>query len=131
MSAAQGSALSQTVSIAKALGDETRLRIMALLEEQELCACQIIEVFELANSTISRHLSVLKQAGLLQSRKSGRWIYYAWAQEDSEILHSTQNWLSEIIPKDAQIQQDRQQIAEILKMNPEDLCRIQNGKDCC
>lgn len=131
MLAVQDSLLSQTVGMAKALGDETRLRIMAMLEKQELCACQIIEVFELANSTISRHLSVLKQAGLLQSRKSGRWIYYAWSQGDSEALKSTQNWLSKTVHNDPQIQADRQRIAEILKIDPEELCRMQNGKNCC
>lgn len=131
MLAAQDSALSQMTSMARALGDETRLRIMAMLEGQELCACQIIEVFSLANSTISRHLAVLKQAGLLQSRKSGRWIYYRWVQEVSDAQQSTQNWLSEIVAKDAQIQQDRARITEILKIDPEELCRLQNGKDCC
>lgn len=131
MLAAQDSALSQMTSMARALGDETRLRIMAMLEGQELCACQIIEVFSLANSTISRHLAVLKQAGLLQSRKSGRWIYYRWVQEASDAQQSTQNWLSEIVAKDPQIQQDRARITEILKIDPEELCRIQNGKDCC
>lgn len=131
MFAVQNSLLSQTVNMAKALGDETRLRIMAMLEAQELCACQIIEVFELANSTISRHLTVLKQAGLLQSRKSGRWIYYAWAQGDSEALKYTQKWLSETVYKDPQIQADRLRIADILKIDPEELCRLQNGKDCC
>ena len=129
--AAQDNSLLQAVSIAKALGDETRLRIMAMLEPQELCACQIIEVFDLANSTISRHLSVLKQAGLLQSRKSGRWIYYFWPKAPSPALQSTQRWLSAMIHHDLQIQQDRQHMIEILKIDPEALCRRQNDKECC
>lgn len=131
MSAVQDSVLSHAVSMAKALGDETRFRIMAMLEEQELCACQIIEVFDLANSSISRHLSVLKQAGLLQSRKSGRWMYFSWAQSNSFVLQGMLNWLSESISHDPQIQKDRERIQHILEMEPEELCRIQNGKDCC
>lgn len=131
MIALQEDTLSQTVGMAKALGDETRLRIMAMLEGNELCACQIIEVFDLANSTISRHLSVLKQAGLIQSRKSGRWIFYAWRQGESDVLKNTQKWLSQITHQDPQIQKDRQRVAEILKIDPEELCRIQNGKECC
>lgn len=122
--------LSNTVNMAKALGDETRLRIMAMLESQELCACQIIEVFALANSTISRHLSVLKQAGLLKSRKSGRWIYYAWASDNDERLALTQTWVSQMIHDDTLIQLDRQRVAEILTLDPEELCRIQNNKTC-
>lgn len=66
------------VKIFKALGDETRLRIVALLTcNDELCACQMVDLFGLSGATISRHLSVLVQAGLLQSRKDGRWIYYS------------------------------------------------------
>lgn len=128
--------LAKASQIAKALGDETRLRILAMLADQELCACQIIDVFELANSTISKHLSVLKQAGLLQSRKSGRWIYYTWAsvktsRADSELIHRTQHWLRQILASDPQIARDRHTVTQILKTDPEVLCRRQNGKDCC
>lgn len=123
--------LVEATGMAKALGDETRMRILALLENQELCACQIIEMFELANSTISRHLAVLKQAGLVQSRKSGRWIYFSWVEEPVGNARFLQQWLSTVINQDPQVQQDRERMHEILKIDPEALCRIQNGKDCC
>ena len=123
--------LVEATGMAKALGDETRMRILALLENQELCACQIIEMFELANSTISRHLAVLKQAGLVQSRKSGRWIYFSWVEEPAGNAQFLQQWLSTVISQDPQVRQDRERIREILKIDPEALCRIQNGKDCC
>ena len=123
--------LVEATGMAKALGDETRMRILALLENQELCACQIIEMFELANSTISRHLAVLKQAGLVQSRKSGRWIYFSWVEEPAGNAQFLQQWLSTVVSQDPQVRQDRERIREILKIDPEALCRIQNGKDCC
>ena len=123
--------LVEATGMAKALGDETRMRILALLENQELCACQIIEMFELANSTISRHLAVLKQAGLVQSRKSGRWIYFSWVEEPVGNAQFLQQWLSTVVSQDPQVRQDRERMREILKIDPEVLCRIQNGKDCC
>lgn len=127
---AQVNPLSQAVGIAKALGDETRLRIVALLKGRELCACQIVGVFDLSNSTISRHLSVLKQIGLLTSRKSGRWVFYTWAADEKGNLNHTQDWLSKMIDNDLQVQNDSKRIEEILKIDPEELCRMQNGTIC-
>jgi ArsR family transcriptional regulator, arsenate/arsenite/antimonite-responsive transcriptional repressor len=62
----------------QSLDDETRLRIMALLlEEDELCVCDLVNVLQLPQSTVSRQLSVLKGAGWLKVRREGVWIYYS------------------------------------------------------
>lgn len=64
----------------KALADETRLRILALLlEEQELCVCDIIAALKLPQSTVSRHLAYLRKSGLVNDRRSGLWMYYSIA----------------------------------------------------
>lgn len=63
----------------KALADETRLRIFALLTRQELCVCEIEDVLNLSQSLVSNHLAVLRQAGLVRARRDetdGRWIFY-------------------------------------------------------
>src|ERR1035437_9312376 len=65
------------MAVAKALGDENRVRMLLALQDGELCVCQITELFGLAASTTSKHLSILYQAGLLDSRKEGRWMYYS------------------------------------------------------
>jgi len=63
--------------IFKALGDETRLRIMALLVSgQELCVCDIMAALDIPQSTASRHLSYLRNAGLVDDRRQGIWMYY-------------------------------------------------------
>ena len=62
--------------IAKALGDESRRKIIELLKEGELPATAIFEKFSFAAPTISRHLSVLKEAGLVQTRRNGVFIFY-------------------------------------------------------
>lgn len=65
-------------NIFKSLDDETRLRIFALLlEEDELCVCDLVTVLQLPQSTVSRQLSLLKGAGWLKDRRDGVWIYYS------------------------------------------------------
>ena len=62
--------------VAKALGSASRIRILKLLETGELCVCQITEVLDLSPATVSKHLSLLRDAGLIDSRQDGKWIYY-------------------------------------------------------
>lgn len=65
----------------KALADENRLRILYALRDGELCVCQVIALLDLAPSTVSRHLSVLRSARWVESRKDGRWMYYRLSSE--------------------------------------------------
>lgn len=60
----------------KALGDETRLRMLGLLKHGELCVCDLMEVLDLPQSTASRHLSYLKNSRWVFGRRSGKWMYY-------------------------------------------------------
>lgn len=67
-------------TVAKAVADPSRVRILKLLENGELCVCQITTVLDLAPATISKHLASLKTAGLLQQRREGKWVYYRLAE---------------------------------------------------
>lgn len=69
----------------KALSDETRLRILSLLKEGELCVCDIAETLEMTQPNISFHLGMLKEAGIIRDRKNGRWIYYSLDESDMFI----------------------------------------------
>lgn len=60
----------------KALADETRLRVLALLLEGELCVCELIAALELPQSTVSRHLAYLRNSGWVTDRRQGVWMYY-------------------------------------------------------
>jgi ArsR family transcriptional regulator len=68
--------MKQTVKTFKALGDPTRLRIVKLLEGGELCVCQLMEALKMGQSRISRHLSILREAGLIEDRRQGKWVHY-------------------------------------------------------
>ena len=66
----------------KALSDETRLRILLLMKEGEICVCDIAESLGMSQPNISFHLSMLREAGLIKDRKNGRWIHYSLDDSD-------------------------------------------------
>ncbi len=73
----QGDHLSHAAVVFKALSDETRLRILkAISEMRELCECNIVPAFGLSQPTISYHLKVLREAGLVRSERRGQWVYH-------------------------------------------------------
>ena len=65
----------------KALSDETRLRIINLLYERELCVCDIMETLQITQAKASRHLIYMKNAGLVSDRKQAQWVYYSISKE--------------------------------------------------
>jgi ArsR family transcriptional regulator len=71
--------LAAVVPLVKALSDETRLAIVELLlgSDDELCACEIEDAFHLSQPTISHHMKVLRDAGLIDGEKRGQWVYYS------------------------------------------------------
>jgi len=94
------------VSLFKGLSDPIRLRIFhALVVKGELCVCHLTDALVLPQSTISRHLSVLKNSGLVDSEREGKWIYYFPASSEADV-----NQLAKIVKAygkdDAQLQED-------------------------
>ncbi|MBU4200707.1 MAG: metalloregulator ArsR/SmtB family transcription factor [Verrucomicrobia bacterium] len=71
----------EIMEVLKALADENRLRTLFALKGGELCVCQLIALLELAPSTVSKHLTILRAARLVESRKDGRWMYYRLSKE--------------------------------------------------
>ncbi len=111
----------------KALSDRNRLRIVAaLMQYDELCACQIIELMQVTGATVSRHMGVLLDSGLVASRKEGRWVYYRLRRELAEAKSLVQ-WMENRLIKDVVIVRDAQTLAEILACDPEDISRKQRG----
>jgi ArsR family transcriptional regulator len=64
------------VAVFKALSDETRLRTLRLLGDEELCVCDIVAALDMVQPKVSFHLRILKNAGLIKDRKQGKWIHY-------------------------------------------------------
>jgi DNA-binding transcriptional ArsR family regulator len=116
--------MKDVLAITKALADENRTRVLMFLRAGELCVCQIMEMLGLAPSTVSKHLNILHHAGLLESRKEGRWIYYWLPGRDAPPrIRGVLRWLQESLADDPQIAQDAKKLKCVLKMTRQELCR--------
>lgn len=100
------------INIFKALSDETRLRIIKLLEHGELCVCDIVAALDMIQPKVSFHLGVLKEAGLIRDRKQGRWIHYCIDDEDIFRRFLLISILERI--DDEFIQSDKERLTEFL-----------------
>ncbi len=115
--------MKEFMEITKALADENRVRILYALEGRELCVCQITELVQLAPSTVSKHIAILKHACLVETRKAGRWIYYRPAgKEASFMVRETLHWVHHSLNKTRRYREDMTRLKEILKIPPEILC---------
>ncbi|MBV9110152.1 MAG: winged helix-turn-helix transcriptional regulator [Gemmatimonadetes bacterium] len=81
--------LARTARLFHALSDETRLRIVAMLQQGERCVCELTGALDAAQSRLSFHLKTLKDAGLVTDRRAGRWVYYALAPAALEEIAAT------------------------------------------
>ncbi|MGD0654477.1 MAG: metalloregulator ArsR/SmtB family transcription factor [Thermoguttaceae bacterium] len=114
------------MAVTKALADETRVRLLLALQKRELCVCQLIELVKLAPSTVSKHMSILRSARLVDARKDGRWMYYRLAGAKSPpIVRGAIEWARESLADDPQIIGDAKRLEQILKMDVHKLCGSQ------
>ena len=111
-------------TVMKAAADPTRVRILKMLEGGELCVCQIIAVLALSPSTVSKHLFLLKSAGLVNDRKEKKWVHYSLDRENDDayvagILRELSSWLV----RDPVIVNDRARLLEARKdVGPGAIC---------
>jgi ArsR family transcriptional regulator len=110
--------MKKIANIIQSLEDETRLRIMALLlDAEELCVCDFVAVLQLPQSTVSRHLSHLKNAGWLSDRRAGVWIHYSFATDLSPIHRSFISTLRTILATNEVAGKDRERLMQLGRSN--------------
>jgi len=115
------------MAVLKALADENRVRALMALGPGELCVCQIVELLGLAPSTVSKHMAILKQARLVDSRKEGRWMFYQLAKTDTSVeATKLAAMVSKLLADAPQTREDAKRLRQILKMDRDELCRKQN-----
>ncbi len=101
------------VTIFKALSDETRLRILKLLEHGELCVCDMVAAFDMIQPKVSFHLATLKAAGLVKDRREGKWMHYKI--DDSDLFKRLLLLsIMEKIPEET-LKEDRKRLKEFMK----------------
>lgn len=92
--------VSQTL---KLLGDKTRLTIMKLLEKQECCVCELVEIFKTSQPSVSQHLRKLKDAGLVKENRKGQWIFYS-INPNSSQYELVQQLIAFVPPQDHELE---------------------------
>ena len=114
------------MSITRALADPNRVRILLALRRGELCVCQITELLGLAFSTISKHLSILQHAGLIQSRKTERWVYYRLPDQSAPVtVREALDWVKKSLTKTDEAVADAKKLKRVLKTDLAEICRRQ------
>lgn len=104
----------------KALGDETRLRIVALLSHGELCVCHLEEALELPQPTVSRHLATLRASAVVESRRDGSWVHYSLAPQLDKLCRQQLDLLAESFGARATLRQD---VKQLLKTKGSTSCK--------
>ena len=102
------------IKVFKALSDSNRIRILKMLEDRHLCVCEITAVLKLASSTVSKHLSILRNVEFILDEKEGKWVNFYLNNDNSneyifQILPLIKNWL----PEDQIIKNDKEKVKKV------------------
>jgi ArsR family transcriptional regulator len=97
----------------RALADRTRLRLLSLMGDDEVCVCFFVEVLRASQPKISRHLAYLRKAGMVEARREGKWMHYRIVEPPHEhaarIFREVRAWLAE----DVQMRRDRERLVKV------------------
>lgn len=111
-------------SVGRAISDRNRIRILKMLEPGELCVCQITAILGLAPASASKHLSLLRMAGLLTHRKDGRWVYYRLAAHpNNPYAPDVLRVLASSLEEDPIIAEDRRRLAYVNSISVQELIK--------
>lgn len=100
------------MTLFRALGDPTRLRIVALLSHRELCVCHIEKALAVSQPNASRQLGILRAAGIVEARRAGSWVYYRIAEQDDAVRKRQLSALVRAFAEDVALEKE---IAGILR----------------
>jgi ArsR family transcriptional regulator len=97
----------------KALGDETRLRIVALLSHGELCVCHLEEALDVSQPKVSRHLGILRMAGVVADRREGSWVYYGLTKQNDADCEQQLKTLVRTFGKRSVLRRDLERLVKV------------------
>ena len=108
----------EVLSIARALGDESRLRALVAVKDGELCLCQIIQVLGLSPATVSKHMNTLELARLVERTRRGKWRFYKLADgSGSRAVKQALAWVLDEIRRDPKLSEDARKIKKVRRQN--------------
>jgi ArsR family transcriptional regulator len=111
------------VTFAKALADPTRLRVIAALRQRELCVCELCDALEATQSTLSTHLTLLRDTGITRTRKQGKWIYYRLSSEAAPLIETFLRHFADG-RRDKQMHRDTDRVRQRLKLRENGCCNV-------
>jgi ArsR family transcriptional regulator len=114
--------MNELVLAAKALADATRVRVLAALRGGELCVCELSDALEVAQSTLSTHLQVIREADLVQTRKEGKWVYYALKPEAKRLLKGVFDFFADGLESDKLLRRDAGRLQKRLAEREDGAC---------
>ena len=101
----------------KALGDETRIRLLKMLQQRELCVCELTQSLNMTQSRVSRNLGILKNAGLVKDRRDGLWIHYSLNDEADPSIKAILEMLKDFCNDDKIIKMDLLALSKAKKLS--------------
>lgn len=106
--------MTNLVNVFKALSDTNRIRILKILEVRPLCVCEITEILKLANSTVSKHLSVLRNAEFIKDTKEGKWVnYHLNLDQNNEYVRHLLPLIRGWLPNEGIVNNDKKMVATV------------------
>jgi len=111
-----GGRLGRLPEVLRAAADPTRLRILKLLEEREICVCELVQVLGLPQPTVSRHMGVLRRAGLVAGRRQGQWVHYRLAPSSAELARLLEV-IGGLLEGDEQVRRDRDALRRAVRLS--------------
>ena len=117
----------ELIAIARALGDPTRVRIIAALRNGELCVCELVDALDISQSTLSSHLQICRQAGAVTTRKESRWIYYSLSTRYGPLIEEIFSEL-QTVGSNEYLRRDAKRLKKRLQMREGGRCVVGFGQ---
>ena len=117
----------ELVAIAKALYDPTRIRVIAALRNGELCVCELVDALEISQSSLSSHLQICREVGVVTTRKESRWIYYSLSTRYAPLIETIFAEL-QTLGRDEQLRQDARRLKKRLQIREGGRCVVGFGQ---
>lgn len=112
------------VTFAQALADETRWRILQLVMDAPLCVCEVAEILDMPQSSVSSHIQVIRKSGLLDSEKCGKWVYYQAAAAHRRLLTTLAATFQASLDFDDVLRRDAERARQRIAVRAESCCPL-------
>lgn len=123
--------MDELLLVAKAMADPIRVRILVALRGRELCVCELCDALKVSQSTLSTHLQLIRKAGLVSTRKEGKWIYYSANPEHRRLLRGVFDFFDRQLRGNGLLRRDAERLTKRLAERENGECCRGFESACC